>query len=192
MVKNLPAMLETWVWSLGWEDTLEKEMATHSGILAWRIPWTEESGPWAHKELDTTEWLTHTHTEYMGLQRVGHNWVTHTHTHTHTHSIQLSDSRLDTVLWTPQPPDVESYVLPKLGDQKEQGRQPAENQGNTVTLLPPKFPKTYQLAGNFLTGGLWGTRLFCPACDPGRLAGSHSSLYFWSKRQIGQKHVIKS
>ena len=42
MVKNLPAMQETWVQSLGWEDPLEKEVATHSSILAWRIPWTEE------------------------------------------------------------------------------------------------------------------------------------------------------
>ena len=44
MVKNLPAMQETWVRSLGWKDPLEKHMATHSGILAWRIPWTEELG----------------------------------------------------------------------------------------------------------------------------------------------------
>ena len=44
MVKNLPAMLETWVRSLGQEDPLEKEMATHSSILAWKIPWTEEPG----------------------------------------------------------------------------------------------------------------------------------------------------
>ena len=44
MVKRLPAMLETWVLSLGWEDPLEKEMATHSSTLAWRIPWTEELG----------------------------------------------------------------------------------------------------------------------------------------------------
>ena len=42
LVKNLPAMQETWVQSLGWEDPLEKEMATHSSILAWEIPWTEE------------------------------------------------------------------------------------------------------------------------------------------------------
>ena len=41
-LKHLPGMLETWVRCLGWEDTLEKEMATHSSILAWRIPWTEE------------------------------------------------------------------------------------------------------------------------------------------------------
>ena len=44
MVKNLPAMQETQVQSLSWEDPLEKEMATHSSILAWRIPWTEEPG----------------------------------------------------------------------------------------------------------------------------------------------------
>ena len=42
MVKNLPEMQETWVRSLGWEDLLEKEMATHSSNLAWEIPWTEE------------------------------------------------------------------------------------------------------------------------------------------------------
>ena len=42
MVKNLPAIQETWVLSLGWEDRLEKEMATHSSILTWRIPWSEE------------------------------------------------------------------------------------------------------------------------------------------------------
>ena len=44
MVKNLPAMQETWVRSLDWQDTLEKRMATHSTILAWRIPWTEKAG----------------------------------------------------------------------------------------------------------------------------------------------------
>ena len=44
MVNNLPAMQKTWVRSLSWEDSLEKEMATHSSILAWEIPWTEEPG----------------------------------------------------------------------------------------------------------------------------------------------------
>ena len=59
-LKHLPAVRETWVWSLGLEDPLEKEMATHSSILDWRIPWTEEPGgysPWGRKESDTTEWL---------------------------------------------------------------------------------------------------------------------------------------
>ena len=50
-VKNLPAMWETWVQSLGWEDPLEKGMAIYSSILAWRIPWS----PGGHKESDTTE-----------------------------------------------------------------------------------------------------------------------------------------
>ena len=62
MVRNLPAMQETWVWSLGQEDPLEKGMATHSGILAWRIPWMEEPGG----------------LQSMGLQRVGHDGVTNT------------------------------------------------------------------------------------------------------------------
>ena len=52
--KNLPAMQETWVPSLDWEDALEKGKATHSSILAWRIPWTVYS-PWGHKESDMTE-----------------------------------------------------------------------------------------------------------------------------------------
>ena len=58
MVKSLPAMWDTWVQSLGQEDPLEKEMATHSSILAWTISWTEELvgySPWGCKELDMTE-----------------------------------------------------------------------------------------------------------------------------------------
>ena len=60
-VKSLPAMWKTRVQSLGREDPLEKGTATHSSILAWRIPWTEEPGgysPWGHKESHTTEQLT--------------------------------------------------------------------------------------------------------------------------------------
>ena len=59
MVKNLPAMQETRVLSLSWEDSLQKGMATHSSILAWRIPWTEESGG----------------IQSMGSQRVGRDWL---------------------------------------------------------------------------------------------------------------------
>ena len=54
-VKRLPTMRETQVQSLSWEDLLEKGMATHSSILAWRIPWTDR--PWGGKELDKTEQL---------------------------------------------------------------------------------------------------------------------------------------
>ena len=64
IVKNLPTMLETWVWSLGQEDPLEKGMTTHFSILAWRIPWTEEPGV----------------LQAMGSWRVRHNGVTNEHT----------------------------------------------------------------------------------------------------------------
>ena len=60
MVKNLPAMQETRVQSLGLEDPLQKELATRPSILAWKIPWTEEPGglqSWGHKESDTTKQL---------------------------------------------------------------------------------------------------------------------------------------
>ena len=59
-VKHLPTVWETQVQSLGREDLLEKEMATHTSILAWKIPWTEEPGrlsPWGRKESDMTERL---------------------------------------------------------------------------------------------------------------------------------------
>ena len=62
MVKNLSAMQETQVWSLGWEDPIEKGMTTHSSILAWRILWTDGPG----------------RLQSVVLQRVGHDWVTNT------------------------------------------------------------------------------------------------------------------
>ena len=64
MVKNPPAMQETWVQFLGWEDPLEKGMASHSSILAWRIPGTGEVAysPWGRKELDMTKQLTLSYT----------------------------------------------------------------------------------------------------------------------------------
>ena len=62
MVKNLPAMWETWVRSLGWEDSLEEDMAAHSSTLAWRIPWTEEPDGLPSMESE--------------LQRVWRDWVT--------------------------------------------------------------------------------------------------------------------
>ena len=58
MVKNMPTMQKTQVQSLGWEDSLEKEMATHSSILAWKIPWQRSLvgySPWGGKESETTE-----------------------------------------------------------------------------------------------------------------------------------------
>ena len=64
-VKNLPAMRETQIWSLGWENPLEKGMVTHSSIPGWRIPWMEEPG-----RLQSTGW-----------QRAGHDWATNTFTY---------------------------------------------------------------------------------------------------------------
>ena len=78
-VRCLPAMQETWIRSLGREDPLGKEMATHSSILAWRIPWTEEPG----------------RLQSMGSQRVRHNWET-----------SLSFYFLSWHLWFPLPWDL--------------------------------------------------------------------------------------
>ena len=66
MVKNLPTMWKTQIQSLGQKDPLGKGMATHSSILAWRIPWTEEPGglPWGRKELDAAERLTFSLSRY--------------------------------------------------------------------------------------------------------------------------------
>ena len=77
MVKNPCAVQEIWVQSLGWEDSLEKVMATHSSILAWKIPWTEKPGglqsmgsqgysPWGRRGLDMTEQLTFSQEQFLG------------------------------------------------------------------------------------------------------------------------------
>ena len=115
MVKNPPAMWETWVQSLSWEDPLEKGTATHTSILAWRIPWTEEPGrlysPWGCKESHMTELLStaqhkvffktvmqygssdwqiyfkNIFTAYIYIQYIYIYIYTHTHTHTHTHTL---------------------------------------------------------------------------------------------------------
>ena len=73
IVENLPAMQDTWVWSLGQEKPMEKGMVTLSSILAWRIPQTEEPGG----------------LQFMGLQRVGHDWATSIFTFFHPHQVQL-------------------------------------------------------------------------------------------------------
>ena len=74
-VKNLPEMQETHVWSLDWEGPLEKRMTIHSGILAWKIPWTEEPG----------------RRQSTGSQRVWHNWKTNTFTFMFIELVILSD-----------------------------------------------------------------------------------------------------
>ena len=81
-VKHLPIMRETWVRSLGQKDPLEKEMVTHSSILAWRIPWMEEPG----------------RLQFMGFQRVRHHWATNTF----TFSLRIIFLPLLTVLSSPK------------------------------------------------------------------------------------------
>ena len=89
--KNLPAMQETGTQPLGQEDPWERGMATHSSILVWRIPWTEELAVyslWGSKGSNVTEQLTHTHR---------HDWAANTHTHDKkmtTHMVKLS------IMWT--------------------------------------------------------------------------------------------
>ena len=85
MVTRLPAMQETRVWYLGQKNLLEKEMATHSSTLAWKIPWTEEPGG----------------LQSMGSQRVRHTWATslslslHFHIHKHVHNCMLVKEHLE-------------------------------------------------------------------------------------------------
>ena len=86
LVKNPPAMRETWVRSLGWKSPLEKGMATHSSILAWRIPWTEEPGG---RGLQS-----------MGSHRIRHNWVIKRTQHTHTQTQEAPTGKNSGMIWT--------------------------------------------------------------------------------------------
>ena len=72
MVKNLSAMQETWVRSLGWEDPLEEGVATHFSVLAWRIPLDRGAwrAPWGHKESDSTEWHSTAQTSSFQLSQI--------------------------------------------------------------------------------------------------------------------------
>ena len=74
MVNNLPAMQETRLWLLCWEDPLKKGMEIYSAILAWRIPWTEKPGG----------------LQFVGLQRATHDWVTNVHAVKHWYLVQVT------------------------------------------------------------------------------------------------------
>ena len=103
LVKNLPAVQETQVWSLNWEDPLEEGMATHSSILAWRILWTEEHG----------------RLQSMGLQRVRHDLVFKPVREAGTASPGSLQSKRG---WAPQKP----------GDQNSDGHKSSSTHGCTV------------------------------------------------------------
>ena len=85
MVKNLPAMQETRVWSLGQEASLENGMATHSSILVWRIPWTEEPG----------------RLQFVGSQRVGHNWAITLSPSSSLEPLHIATPRWQVPIWQP-------------------------------------------------------------------------------------------
>ena len=110
-LKRLPAMQVTWVWSLGREVTLEKEMATHSSILDWRIPRTEEPGG----------------LQFTGWQRVGHNWVT---------SLQCKHSLSDYRDWLLLHP----FVLSCVGRSDASQRSFSQPSGQSLFFLPPVAP----------------------------------------------------
>ena len=93
VVKNLPAMQETWIQSLGWEEPLEKGMATHSGILTWRIPWTEEPGG----------------VQSTGLQRVRHDSMTNTFKH-----ISINACYIFTCEWILNLSGFEKEIVPEI------------------------------------------------------------------------------
>ena len=91
IVKHLPTMQKTRVQSLGQEDPLEKEMATHSSTLAWKIPWMEEPGG----------------LQSVGSQRVRHDWVTSLHSLQNTHFMYINSWR-----WRPRSPTLQADSLP--------------------------------------------------------------------------------
>ena len=157
MVENLPAVQETRVQSLGWEDPLEKGMATQSSILAWRIPWTEEPC-----ELQST-----------GLQRGKHNCkLPNTHTHAHPTllvAVKISTLQSSSVTqWCStlcNPVDCSMPGLPVHHQLLEQAPGDSEGQGSLVCCHPwdhkewhgwatdQQPPKYHRL------GGLWTIRL---------------------------------
>ena len=94
VVKNQPTVQKTRVWSLGWEDPLEKEMATHSSILAWRIPWIEKPGRLQSK----------------GFQRVRHNWATNTFPSFQMPHLSLIAVKSVLTGWTPEHPKNSSQL----------------------------------------------------------------------------------
>ena len=157
MVCYLPAMRETWVWSLGWEDPLEKGMTTYSSILAWRILWIEEPGELQPMGIaKRQDWATNT----------GMRTHTHTHTHTRTHIYiavvvvrSLSCIQLFATPWTVacQPPLSSSIVRSLL---KFMSIESVMLSNHLILccpllLLPSNFPsiRVFPMSQLFTSGG---------------------------------------
>ena len=135
-LKCLPAMWETWVRSLGREDSLEKEMATHSSILAWRIPWTEEIGGLVH-----------------GSQRVGHDRATSLHFTSSTTQTTLTSADLS----LHSPPSLARLWLPvKSFLRRQQWFRVARCSGILSELMPFELLKAAHCANHlcFLVSSL--------------------------------------
>ena len=127
IVNNLPPMQKNWVRSLGQEDPLEKGMATHSSILAWKISWTEELG----------------RLQSMRSQRVGHDWATNTHTHTNVMALgggalgRWSDHDGGTLELAPLWKRPQGVVLPSLPCEHIARKRPSATQKTTLTRTWP-------------------------------------------------------
>ena len=127
--KNLPAMQETGVRSLSWEDPLEKGMATHSSILAWRIPWTETPGRLQSMGLHRVRhnWATNTHKIWNHPkcpstdEWIKKMWYTHTHTYIYTHTYRrmpLNHTKNEILPFATTQMDLESTMLSEISQKK--------------------------------------------------------------------------
>ena len=159
LVKNLPAMWETWVWSLGWEGPLEKGMATHSSILAWRIPQT-----WGHKELDTTE-LTWKWKSIIGVRLFATPW-----TIAHQALPSMGFSRQE--YWSGLP-------FPSPGDLPDPGIKPKSPalEADALTSESPGKPsamKSESESRSVMSDSLWAHGLYSPWNSPGQNTGMGS------------------
>ena len=151
LVKNLPEMWETWVWSLGWEDPLEKGKATRSNILVRRIPWNVLS---------------------MGSQRIRHDWATFTF---------MSNWGLIPTIQTSQVVLVIKKLPANAGDVKDaglipgSGRSPEEGHGNpTPVFLHGKEPGRLQSIGSQRVGHDWSNLALTPVFLSGKPHGQRS------------------
>ena len=146
LVKNLPAMQETPVQFLDWDDSLEKRKATHSSILFWRIPWTVQS---------------------MGSQRVGHDWATFTFTATPwtvAHQASLSMGFFRQEYWSGLP-------FPPSGEPPNPGTEPTSPAlaGGFLTTAPPNQVSPLRQVPQKHTAGPSPQVPFTPAYPPGSL-----------------------
>ena len=160
MVKNLPAVRKTWVQPPSQEDHLEKKMATHSSILAWRIPWAEEPG----------------RLQSMGSQRIEHNWATNTFIPTRPIYQQVSKWQrlLHIFLWAIFPQPRISFILPDTSFNISSSRKAfPEFSSSLIKIRQPTQPELlwnclrsfwkYRFLDHLMPGGVEPRKSVCPA-----------------------------